>query len=134
MSVYPVLIIDAVHVKIRDGAVANRAVYVAIAVDVDGCRQILGIWAGDGGEGAKYWQQVLVEIRNRGVGDVCLVLCDGLGGLPEVVTRVWPRAIVQRCIIHLLRNTYQYASKRDWPALAKDLKPVYTAPSAEAVI
>lgn len=132
--VYPVLIIDAVHVKIRDGAVANRAVYVAIAVTVDGYREILGIWAGDGGEGAKAWLATLGEIRNRGVNDVCLVLCDGLAGLPEAVNRVWPQAIVQRCLIHLLRNTYQYASKRDWAALARDLKPVYTAPSADAAL
>ena len=132
--VYPVLVIDAVHVKIRDGAVANRAVYVAIAVDVDGCRDILGIWAGDGGEGAKQWLATLGEIRNRGVQDVCMVLCDGLPGLPDAVARVWPRAIVQRCLIHLLRNSYQYASKRDWAAIAKDLKPVYTAPSADAAM
>src|SRR6266568_1357963 len=132
--VYPVLIIDAIHVKIRDGAVANRAVYVAIAVDVDGCRDILGLWAGDGGEGAKQWLATLGEIRNRGVNDVCMVLCDGLAGLPEAVNRVWPQAIVQRCLIHLLRNSYQYASKKDWAALAKDLRPVYTAPSADAAM
>jgi putative transposase len=132
--VYPVLIIDAIHVKIRDGAVANRAVYVAIAVDVDGCRDILGLWAGDGGEGAKQWLATLGEIRNRGVNDVCMVLCDGLPGLPDAVARVWPQAVVQRCLIHLLRNSYQYASKRDWAALAKDLKPVYTAPSADAAM
>ena len=94
--VYPVLIIDAVHVKIRDGAVANRAVYVAIGVTVEGCRDILGLWAGDGGEGAKMWQATLTEIRNRGVNDVCMVLCDGLNGMPEAVNRVWPAAIVQR--------------------------------------
>ena len=132
--VYPVLIIDAVHVKIRDGAVANRAVYVAIAVTVDGYREILGIWAGDGGEGAKQWLATLGEIRNRGVNDVCLVLCDGLAGLPEAVNRIWPQAVVQRCLIHLLRNSYHYASKRDWAALARDLKPVYTAPSADAAL
>jgi transposase-like protein len=130
--VYPVLIIDAVHVKIRDGAVANRAVYVAIGVTVEGCRDILGLWAGDGGEGAKMWQATLTEIKNRGVNDVCMVLCDGLNGMPEAVNRVWPQAIVQRCVIHILRNTYQYASKADWAAIAKDLKPVYTAPNAQA--
>jgi transposase-like protein len=130
--VYPVLIIDAVHVKIRDGAVANRAVYVAIGVTVEGCREILGLWAGDGGEGAKMWQATLTEIKNRGVNDVCMVLCDGLNGMPEAVNRVWPASIVQRCIIHILRNTYQYASKADWAAIARDLKPVYTAPNAEA--
>jgi putative transposase len=129
-AVYPVLIIDAVHVKIRDGAVANRAVYVAIAVTVHGTREILGIWAGDGGEGAKTWAATLTEIRNRGVKDCCIVLCDGLGGLPEAVNRVWPRAIVQRCLIHLQRNSFTYASKRDWPALSRDLKPVLTAVDA----
>ena len=132
--VYPVLIIDAIHVKIRDGAVANRAVYVAIAVNVEGCRDILGLWAGDGGEGAKQWLATLGEIRNRGVNDVCLVLCDGLPGLPEAVNRIWPEAIVQRCIIHLLRNSYRYASKRDWAAITKGLRPVYTAPSADAAM
>ena len=129
-AVYPVLIIDAVHVKIRDGAVANRAVCVAIAVTVHGTREILGIWAGDGGEGAKTWAATLTEIRNRGVKDCCIVLCDGLGGLPEAVNRVWPRAIVQRCLIHLQRNSFTYASKRDWPALSRDLKPVLTAVDA----
>jgi transposase-like protein len=109
-------------------------VYVAIAVTVDGYREILGIWAGDGGEGAKQWLATLGEIRNRGVLDVCLVLCDGLAGLPEAVNRIWPQAIVQRCLIHLLRNSYQYASKRDWAALARDLKPVYTAPSPDAAL
>jgi len=130
-AVYPVLIIDAVHVKIRDGAVANRAVYVAIAVTVAGTREILGIWAGDGGEGAKTWQATLTEIRNRGVKDCCIVLCDGLNGLPEAVNRVWPRAVVQRCLIHLQRNSFTYASKRDWPALSRDLKPALTAPNAQ---
>jgi transposase-like protein len=132
--VYPVLIIDAVHVKIRDGHVANRAVYVAIGVTVEGCRDILGLWVGDGGEGAKTWLATLGEIKNRGVGDVCMVLCDGLNGLADAVNKVWPQAVVQRCIIHLLRNTYQYASKRDWAAIARDLKPVYTAASADQAL
>src|SRR6516162_9328234 len=83
--VYAVLFLDAIHVKIRDGQVANRPIYVAVAVSVDGERDIVGIWAGDGGEGAKYWLHVLTEMKNRGVGDVCLVVCDGLVGLPEAV-------------------------------------------------
>jgi transposase-like protein len=81
--VYPVLLIDAIHVKIRDGQVANRPVYVVLAVTVDGERDILGLWAGDGGEGAKYWLHVLTELKTRGVGDVCIVVCDGLTGLPR---------------------------------------------------
>ena len=102
--VYPVIFVDAIVVKIRDGAVANRPVYVAVGVTVDGERDILGLWAGDGGEGAKYWHQVLTEIKNRGVADVCIVVCDGLTGLPDAVSSVWPQSIVQTCVVHLLRT------------------------------
>ena len=93
--VYPVLFIDAINVKIREGQVANRPIYVAIGVTVDGERDILGLWAGDGGEGAKYWHHVLTEIKNRGVADVCMLVCDGLTGLPDAVSSVWPQTIVQ---------------------------------------
>jgi transposase-like protein len=130
--VYPVIFIDAIHVKIRDGQVTNRPIYVAIGVTVTGHRDILGLWAGDGGEGAKYWLAVLTEIKNRGTADVCIVVCDGLTGLPEAITTVWDRAIVQTCVIHLIRNTFRYASRRYWDAMAKDLRPVYTAPSEAA--
>ena len=126
--VYPVMFIDAIDVKIREGQVANRPIYVAVGVTVDGERDILGLWAGDGGEGAKYWAHVLTEIKNRGTRDVCIVVCDGLTGLADAVGLVWPQAIVQTCVVHLLRNSFRYASKRDWPAIAKDLKPIYTAP------
>jgi putative transposase len=125
--VYPVVFIDAIHVKIRDGKVANRPVYTVVGVTVDGERDILGLWVGDGSEGAKYWHQVLSEILNRGTADVCIVVCDGLRGLPEAIGDVWPQAIVQTCVLHLIRNSFRYASKADWPALAKDLRPVYTA-------
>ena len=132
--VYPVVFIDCIHVKIRDGQVANRPIYVALAVTADGGKDILGLWAGDGGEGAKYWLRVLTELKNRGVGDVCIVVCDGLKGLPDAIGEVWPKAVVQTCLIHLLRNSFKYASKADWPALAKQLKPVYTAPSEQAAL
>ena len=98
--VYPVIFIDCIHVKIRDGQVANRPVYVALAVTCDGGRDILGLWAGDGGEGAKYWLRVLTELRNRGVRDVCIVVCDGLKGLPDAIGETWPAAITQTCIVH----------------------------------
>jgi putative transposase len=130
--VYPVVFIDAIMVKVRDGQVVNRPVYVVIGVSVNGERDILGLWAGDGGEGAKFWLQVLTEVKNRGVADVCMLVCDGLKGLPESVTAVWPLTVVQTCIIHLLRNTFRYAGRHDWDKLAKDLRPVYTAPTAEA--
>jgi putative transposase len=132
--VYPVLFIDCIHVKIRDGQVANRPIYVVLGVTVDGERDILGLWAGDGGEGAKYWLHVLTELKNRGTQDVCIVVCDGLTGLPDAVTTVWPKAITQTCVVHLLRNSFRYASRRDWPAIARDLKPVYTAPTEQAAL
>ena len=129
---YPVVFIDAIHVKIRDGQVTNRPVYVAIGVTCGGERDILGLWAGDGGEGAKFWLAVLTEIKNRGTGDVCIVVCDGLKGLPDAITTVWDRAIVPTCVIHLSRNTFRYASRKYWDQIAKDIRPVYTAPSEAA--
>jgi putative transposase len=125
--VYPVVFIDAIVVKIRDGQVANRPVYAAIGVTVEGKRDILGLWIGTGGEGAKYWLQVLTEIKNRGTEDVCIVVCDGLKGLPESIAATWPMAITQTCVLHLIRNTFRFAARRDWDALAKDLRPIYTA-------
>jgi len=134
--VYPVVFIDAINVKIRDGNVANRPIYIALGVTVDGTRDVLGLWAGEhgDGEGSKYWLRVLSEIKNRGVQDVCIVVCDGLKGLPAAIETVWPQAITQTCVIHLLRNSFRYASKRDWAAIAKDLKLVYTAASESAAL
>ncbi|MGH9207158.1 MAG: IS256 family transposase [Acidimicrobiales bacterium] len=130
-AVYAVLFIDAINVKIREGQVANRPIYLALGVTVDGERDVLGLWAGEhgDGEGAKYWLRVLTEIKNRGVRDVCMLVCDGLKGLPDAVNAVWEKTIVQTCIVHLLRNSFKYASKKDWAQIAKDLKPVYTAAS-----
>lgn len=135
-AMYPVIFIDAINVKIRDGNVANRPIYIALAVTVDGERDILGLWAGEhgDGEGAKYWLRVLTEIKNRGVLDVCMVVCDGLKGLPDAIATVWPQTITQTCIVHLLRNSFRYASRKDWAAIAKDLRPVYTAPTEAAAL
>ncbi|MGV9948811.1 IS256 family transposase [Rhodococcus aetherivorans] len=130
--VYPVLFIDAIHVKIRDGQVANRPVYVAVGVTTAGERDILGLWAGDGGEGAKFWLAVLTEIKNRGVEDVCIAVCDGLKGLPEAIITVWPPTVVQTCLIHLLRNTFRYAARQNWDEMSRDLRPIYTAPTEAA--
>ena len=134
--VYPVIFIDAINVKIRDGNVANRPIYIALAVTVDGERDILGLWAGEhgDGEGAKFWLRVLTEIRNRGVLDVCMVVCDGLKGLPDSIAATWPQALTQTCIVHLLRNSFRYASRKDWAAIANDLRPVYTAPTEAAAL
>jgi len=131
-EIYAAVFIDAIVVKVRDGQVANRPVYAAIGVTLDGEREILGLWAGTGGEGAKFWMSVLTDLRNRGVRDVFFVVCDGLKGLPEVVGNVWPQTITQTCIIHLIRNTFRLASRRDWDGLKRDVKPIYTAVNATA--
>jgi putative transposase len=132
-AVYAAVFIDAIMVKIRDGQVGNRPVYAAIGVDLDGHKDILGMWAGDGdGESAKFWMAVLTDLKNRGVADVFFVVCDGLKGLPNSVNTVWPMATVQTCIIHLIRGTFRYASRKYWQELATDLKPIYQAVNAEA--
>jgi putative transposase len=131
-QVYAAIFIDAIVVKVRDGQVANRPIYAAIGVSLDGEKDILGLWAGTGGEGAKFWMAVLTDIKNRGVADVFFLVCDGLKGLPEVVANVWPLTTVQTCILHLIRNTFHLASKRDWDALKRGIKPIYAAPSAAA--
>jgi putative transposase len=99
--VYPVLFVDAIYLKIRDGQVTNRPVYVVRGVTVDGYSDVLGLWVGDSsGESSKFWLRILTELKNRGVGDVCMLVCDGLKGLPDVVGQVWPETVVQQCIIH----------------------------------
>jgi putative transposase len=131
-EVYAAVFIDAIVVKVRDGQVANRPFYAAIGVTLEGDKDVLGLWAGTGGEGAKFWMSVLTDLRNRGVKDVFFVVCDGLKGLPEVVGNVWPQAIVQTCIIHLIRNTFRLTSRKYWDELKRDVKPIYTAVNATA--
>ena len=127
-SVYPVVFIDALTVKIRDGVVANRPVYLAIGVDCDGAKQMLGMWVGAStGESSKFWLSVLSELKSRGVADVCIVCCDGLTGLPDAIGVTWPAAVVQTCVVHLIRASLRYASKRDWTPLTQSLRPIYTA-------
>jgi putative transposase len=132
-AVYAAVFIDAIQVKIRDGQVGNRPIYAAIGVDLEGHRDILGMWAGQGaGESAKFWLAVLTDLRNRGVRDVFFVVCDGLKGLPDSVNAVWADAIVQTCIIHLIRGSFRYASRKYWDELSRDLRPIYTASNAAA--
>jgi len=102
--VYPVVFLDAINVKIRDGKVANRPIYVALAVTAEGTRDILGLWAGDGGEGAKFWLSVCTELKNRGVEDVLMAVCDGLTGLPDAINTVWSDTVVQTCLVHWTRK------------------------------
>ena len=126
---YPVLLVDAIVLKIRDGQVRNRPVYVAMGISLDGERDVLGLWAAPagGGEGAKQWMSMLTELRNRGIADVCIVCCDGLKGLPDAIAATWPLATVQTCVVHLVRSSLRYASKADWGKITAELKVVYTA-------
>lgn len=131
--IYPVVLIDCIVVKIRDGAVQNRPIYVAMGINLDGERDVLGMWVGPtGGEGAKHWLAMLTELRNRGVLDVCIVCCDGLRGMPDAIAATWPDATIQTCVVHLVRNSLRYASKAHWAQITNDLRAVYTAPTVEA--
>jgi putative transposase len=131
-AVYPILYIDALVVKVRDGGtVSNKAAHLAIGVDTDGYKHVLGIWLA-AAEGARFWMGVLTELRNRGVRDVLFACCDGLGGLPEAIEATWPRAIVQTCVIHLIRASMRYVSHDDRKKVAAALRPIYTAVSEAA--
>jgi putative transposase len=131
-GVYAAVFLDAIVVKVRDGQVGNRPIYAAIGVSLAGEKDVLGLWAGSGGEGAKFWLAVLTDLKNRGITDVFFLVCDGLKGLPDVVSNVWPLTTVQGCIIHLIRNTFRLASRRDWDRLKRDVKLIYTAPNEAA--
>jgi putative transposase len=126
-AVYPILYIDALVVKVRDGgAVNNKAAHLVIGVDLDGVKNVLGIWIQDT-EGAKFWLNVLTQLKNRGLRDALIVCCDGLTGLPAAINTVWPAAIVQTCVIHLIRSSMKYVTYQDRKKAAADLKPIYTA-------
>ncbi|MCX5208367.1 IS256 family transposase [Kitasatospora sp. NBC_00240] len=131
-AVWPIIYIDALWVKIRSGSVTSKPVYVAVGVDMDGRKDVLGLWVGAEGEGATTWMAVLSELRNRGVEDVCIVACDGLKGLPDAVTATWPKATVQTCVIHLIRASLRLTSGKDHPALVPALRAIYTAPTEQA--
>jgi putative transposase len=126
-EVYPILYIDAIRVRVRDGGqVTNKAAHLVIGVDVDGIKNVLGIWLQDN-EGAKFWLHVLTQLKNRGVRDALIVCCDGLTGLPEAIEAVWPQAITQTCVVHLVRAAMRYVTYGDQKKVAAALKPVYTA-------
>jgi putative transposase len=129
---YPIVYIDALMVKVRDGAhVRNKAAYLVVGVDTDGIKHVLGIWIANT-EGAKFWMSVFSELRNRGVRRVLIACCDGLEGLPEAIETIWPYTIVQTCVVHLIRASLRYASYTDRKKLAVALRPVYTAANADA--
>jgi len=132
-AMYPIVYLDAIVVKVReDHVVVNRPVYIAVGVDLDGRKHVLGLWLGKGDEGAKYWLGVLTELSNRGVKDVLIACVDGLTGFGDAIENVWPQATVQTCVVHLIRNSIKYCSWKDRKAVTKALKPIYQAPTVEA--
>ena len=130
--VYPVVFFDALRVKIReDNVVRNKAVYIALGIRRDGTREILGLWI-ETTEGAKFWMKVFNDLKTRGVNDILIAVTDGLTGMPAALEAVFPRTTLQTCIVHLIRNSLDYASWKDRKLLAKALRPIYAAASAEA--
>jgi putative transposase len=126
-DVYPVVFLDALVLKIREsGTVQRRACYLAMGVGIDGSRDVLGMWFQES-EGAKFWMQVLSELRHRGVQDILIACVDGLKGFPEAIEAVFPATTVQTCIVHLIRNSLKYVPRREFSDVTKDLKPIYTA-------
>ncbi|MDR6500606.1 transposase-like protein [Burkholderia ambifaria] len=129
---YPVVFFDALRVKIREDAVVrNKAVYLALGVLPDGSRDILGLWI-ENTEGAKFWMKVFNDLKTRGIHDVLIAVTDGLKGMPEALAAVFPATTLQTCVVHLIRNSLDYASWKDRKGLAAAIKPIYTAPSSEA--
>ena len=129
--IYPILYLDALQVKVRDqGRVSNKAIYLAIGVNMQGLKEVLGLWASET-EGSKFWLSVVTELKNRGVKDVLIASVDGLKGFPEAIETVFPRTLVQICLVHMVRNSLAFVSYRDRKALAADLKLIYRA-STEA--
>lgn len=131
---YPVMYMDALVVKVRDGAhVTNRAAHIAVGVDMDGVKHVLGIWV-QASEGAKFWAGVCAELANRGVKNVLIVCCDGLSGFPEAIEATWSGAIVQTCVVHLIRASMRFVAYGDRKTVAAMLRPIYTAPNEDAAL
>lgn len=131
-DLYALVFFDALRVKIRDeGTVRNKAVHLAVGVTADGRKDVLGLWI-EQTEGAKFWQRVMSELKNRGVNDILIAVVDGLKGFPEAINAVFPHTQIQTCIVHLLRNSMDYAGWKDRKAVAKALQPIYRAPDAAA--
>ena len=128
--VYPIVYLDCIHVKVRDGTVRVKAVYLAIGVTMSGEKEVLGLWLAQT-EGAKFWLQVVTELKNRGVQDIFIACVDGLKGFPEAIEAVFPHATVQLCIVHMVRHSLNYVSWKRRAEVAADLKRIYTATTVD---
>ena len=129
-TIYPIVYLDCIHVKVREGAVRVKAVYLAIGINMSGEKEVLGLWLAQT-EGAKFWLQVVTELRNRGVQDIFIACVDGLKGFPEAIEAVFPKAVVQLCIVHMVRHSLNYVSWKRRKEVAADLRRIYTAATAE---
>jgi putative transposase len=130
-DVYPVIFLDALVLKVRDGgSVQRRACYLALGLTVDGDRDVLGMWFQET-EGAKFWMQVLSELKQRGVSDILICCVEGLKGFPEAIEAIFPQTVVQTCIVHLIRHSLKYVPRRQYDQVVKDLRPIYTAVDAD---
>jgi putative transposase len=131
-ELYPIVYVDALVVKVRDGhQVRNKAAHLAVGVDLDGTKHVLGIWV-QASEGAKFWAGVCAELANRGVRDILIACCDGLTGLPEAIEATFPHTTVQTCVVHLIRASMRFVSYADRKKISTALRPIYTAPTADA--
>lgn len=128
--IYPIVYLDCIHVKVRDGAVRVKAVYLAIGITMEGNKEVLGLWLAQT-EGAKFWLQVVTELRNRGVQDIFIACVDGLKGFPDAIEAVFPKAVVQLCVVHMVRHSLNYVSWKRRKEVAADLRRIYTAATAE---
>jgi transposase-like protein len=132
-AVYPVTCLDAIYYQIRkDHKVENRAIYIVLAVRLDGHKDVLGHWVGDGNEGASFWLAVVTDLKNRGVEDIFIACVDGLKGFKEAIQSVFPETVTQRCVIHQIRTSLKYVTWKDRKAFAADLKAIYQAPTRES--
>jgi putative transposase len=129
-AIYPIVYLDCIHVKVREGAVRVKAVYLAIGITMTGDKEVLGLWLAQT-EGAKFWLQVVTELRNRGVQDIFIACVDGLKGFPDAIEAVFPKAVVQLCIVHMVRHSLNYVSWKRRKEVAADLRRIYTATTAE---
>ncbi|WP_177335964.1 IS256 family transposase, partial [Klebsiella quasipneumoniae] len=131
-TVYPIVYLDCIVLKVRqDSRVINKSVFLALGINIEGQKELLGMWLAEN-EGAKFWLNVLTELKNRGLNDILIACVDGLKGFPDAINTVYPKARIQLCIVHMVRNSLRFVSWKDYKAVTRDLKAIYQAPTEEA--
>lgn len=131
-AVYPIVYLDCIVLKVRQySRVINKSVFLALGINIEGQKELLGMWLAEN-EGAKFWLNVLTELKNRGLNDILIACVDGLKGFPDAINTVYPEARIQLCIVHMARNSLRFMSWKDYKAVTRDLKAIYQAPTEEA--